>query len=134
MWGVNCNFDPMVYRHCSPFSTLSFIGGPFQCFLKGNRCRYDESLPLKEDYDMVLQQLNLERIVFRVNSYHYACKQSEQAGGCATYRNRAREAQQFDLLRNKWGGVIKADKSNKTKTGVPACSKRKSESELFLLE
>lgn len=115
-WGLNCNFDPMAYRHCAPFSTTSYIGGPFQCFLKGNRCKYDETLPLKEDYDMTLQQLNLERVVLRVNSYHYICKQSEQAGGCATYRNRAREAQQFDLLRNKWGGVIKRDKSNKGKT------------------
>lgn len=113
-WGLNCNNDNMAYRHCLPFSTTAYIGGPFQCFLKGNRCKYDERLPLKEDYDMTLQQLNLERVVLRVNSYHYVCKQSVQAGGCATYRNRLREAQQFEALRKKWGGdIIKRDKSNK---------------------
>ena len=105
-WGVNCNSDPMAYRHNTPFSTRSYIGGPFQCFLMGNRCWYDENLPLKEDYDMTLQQLNMERVVLRVNAYHYLCKQSEQKGGCATYRNRQREEDQLEALRRKWGGRL----------------------------
>lgn len=105
-WGVNCNCDPMAYRHNTPFSTRSYIGGPFQCFIKGNRCYYDEKLPLKEDYDMTLQQLNMERVVLRVNAYHYLCKQSEQKGGCAAYRNRQREEEQLDALRRKWGGQL----------------------------
>lgn len=116
-WGVNCNADAMAYRHYTPFSTTSYIGGPFQCFLKGNRCRYDEELPLKEDYDMTLQQLNLERVVLRVNSYFYICKQSVQAGGCATYRNRDREEQQLRRLQEKWGSdIVKIDTSNKGMT------------------
>jgi uncharacterized ParB-like nuclease family protein len=117
-WGVNCNGDYMAYRHNTPFSTTSYIGGPFQCFLKGNRCWYDEKLPLKEDYDMTLQQLNVERVVLRVNAYHYVCKQSEQAGGCAAYRNRQREEEQLYALQRKWGGgIIKIDQSNKGKSG-----------------
>lgn len=117
-WGVNCNGDYMAYRHNTPFSTTSYIGGPFQCFLKGNRCWYDEKLPLKEDYDMTLQQLNMERVVLRVNAYHYVCKQSEQAGGCATYRNRQREEEQLYALQRKWGSaIVKIDQSNKGKSG-----------------
>jgi hypothetical protein len=73
--------------------------------LKGNKCRYDENLPLKEDYDMTLQQLNLERVVLRVNAYHYICKQSENVGGCAAYRNRDREEAQLKALQAKWGGA-----------------------------
>lgn len=116
-WGVNCNCDPMAYRHNTPFSTRSYIGGPFQCFLKGNRCYYDENLPLKEDYDMTLQQLNMERVVLRVNAYHYLCKQSEQKGGCAAYRNRQREEEQLEALRRKWGGaIVKVDTTNKGKS------------------
>lgn len=113
-WGVNCNTDPMAFRHASPFSTVSYIGGPFQCFMKGNRCFYDEALPLKEDYDMTLQQLNLERVVLRVNAYHYICKQSVNEGGCASYRNREREKQQIEALRQKWGSdIVKLDTTNK---------------------
>lgn len=115
-WGVNVNKDSMAFRHTTPFSTISYIGGPFQCFLKGNRCKYDEKLPLKEDYDMTLQQLNKERVVLRVNAYHYICKQSENVGGCATYRNREREHQQLLALKAKWGGLVRIDTTNKGQT------------------
>lgn len=116
-WGVNCNFDPMGYRHNTPFSTRTYIGGPFQCFLKGNRCWYDEQFYLKQDFDMTLQQLNLERVILRVNSYHYICNQSTNKGGCASYRNRDREKEIFDRLRRKWGGaIIREDFPNKGRT------------------
>lgn len=113
-WGVNCNADAMSYKPDVPFNTNAYIGGPFQCFLKGNQCWYDENLPLKEDYDMTLQQLNEERVALRVNMYHYVCKQSVNPGGCATYRNRDREQQQFEALQRKWGTkIVKRDRSNK---------------------
>ena len=47
LWGVNITPDTMAYRYTSPFSTRAIILGPFGCFLKGNRCWYDERLPLK---------------------------------------------------------------------------------------
>lgn len=116
-WGGNCNLDALSYRAYSPFSTSGYIGGPFQVFLKGGECRYDERLPLKEDYDMTLQQCNKYRGCLRVNFLVYDVKQSEQAGGCATYRNIAREKQQFDLLQHKWGGkIVREDNSNKGHT------------------
>ena len=123
-WGVNVNPDPQCYRDCSPFSTVSYVGGPFQVFLSGGECRYDERLPLKEDYDMTLQQLNRYRVVLRVNKFFYRVKQSEQAGGCAAYRNLVEERQQLEFLRKKWGTRIvrydTVDRNHKTtkKRGV----------------
>ena len=105
-WGVNVNMDPQSYRECNPFSTLSFIGAPFGCFLRGNVCRYDERLSLKEDYDMTLQQLNRYRVVLRVNKFYYIVKQSKQAGGCSAYRNLEEERRQLEILRKKWGTQI----------------------------
>jgi hypothetical protein len=111
-WGINVNQDKQVYREYTPFSTTSYIGGPFQCFLKGNDCEYDENLPLKEDYDMTLQQLNKHRKVLRVNKFFYDVKQSEQAGGCATYRNMDREKQQLQALQKKWGTkIVRVDRN-----------------------
>ena len=106
MWGVSVNADKQTYREYQPFSTLSFLGGPFGCFLRGNECRYDESLPLKEDYDMTLQQLSRYRVNLRLNKFFYDCLQSQQAGGCATYRNLDNEAEQFRRLQEKWGSEI----------------------------
>lgn len=116
-WGINCNSDSLSYRQTTPFSTVSYIGGPFQAFLKGNKLRYDERLPLKEDYDMTLQNCNKYRGCLRLNKYHYNCKQSKQKGGCATYRNFEREKEQFKLLQKKWGSdIVKEDSSNKGRT------------------
>jgi len=109
-WGIMCNKDALSYRQTTPFCTVSYIGSPFSVFLHGNDLRYDERLPLKEDYDMTLQQCNKYRGCLRVNKYHYDCKQSEQAGGCATYRNYEREKSQLEMLQKKWGKqIVKID-------------------------
>lgn len=108
----NVNSDAMAYRHYSPFSTTSYIGGPFQAFLN-NPIRYDERLPLKEDYDITLQHCNKYRGALRVNAWHYIVRQSEQQGGCANFRNYIREKEQFELLRRKWGAqIVREDKQN----------------------
>lgn len=115
MWGVNLNSDPQCYREYTPFSTTSVVLGPFSCYLKGNECRYDEELPLKEDYDMSLLNLNKYRGILRVNKYHYVCEQSTNAGGCATYRNINKEKQQLEALQKKWGSkIVKADSSDRS--------------------
>lgn len=114
MWGVNINSDTMSFRHYTPFSTNSVVLGVFGCFLKGMECRYDEALPLKEDYDLFIQNCNKYRGVLRLNGYHYNCRQSEQKGGCAMYRNMEREKEQFEMLQKKWGSdIVKLDTSNK---------------------
>ena len=79
--------------------------------LKWGGCRYDEALPLKEDYDMFIQQCNVNRKVLRVNKFFYSCKQSINAGGCASVRNSEKELQQLEALKSKWGGrIVKYDK------------------------
>lgn len=116
-WGANCNLDAMAYKTYTPFSFSAYIGGPFQAFLVGNECYYDETLPLKEDYDMTLQQCNRYRGCLRLNFLTYDVKQSEQKGGCAMYRTMKKEKEQFELLVKKWGTkIVREDKSNKGKT------------------
>lgn len=105
LWGVNCTYEPRAFVAYTPFSTVQFVGGPFSAHLR-NPLRYDERLPLKEDYDLTLQHCNKYRGALRFNMYHYLCKQSENAGGCAQMRNMARERQQFDALQRKWGDKI----------------------------
>lgn len=114
-WGINVSDDKQCYREYSPFSTTAYVGGPFQCFLKGNDCYYDERLPLKEDYDMTLQQLNKHRVVLRCNKFYYRVKQAENVGGCATYRNLEREMSQLRLLQKKWGSrIVKIDENKRS--------------------
>tara|TARA_R100000084_G_C4641201_1_gene143951 strand:- start:638 stop:1177 length:540 start_codon:yes stop_codon:yes gene_type:complete len=108
-WGINLLQDKGAYREYTPFSLKNVVLGPFGGFLNAD-CRYDEALPLKEDYDMSLQMLNKHRRVLRINYAHYVCKQHTNLGGCASYRTISREREQFNLLQAKWGpSIIRRD-------------------------
>lgn len=116
LWGVNLNKDPLSYKHGTPINTKAIILGPFSCHLKGSEIRYDERIPLKEDYDLAIQHLNTYRGILRMNKFHYDCKQSVQAGGCASIRNYKREEEQLKLLQKKWGkDIVRIDKGSKKK-------------------
>ena len=105
MWGINCLPDKGVYREYTPFSLNNYLGGPFQAFLNMD-LRYDEKLPLKEDYDLTLQVMNKYRKALRINYLHYVVKQHTNPGGCASYRTMNKEKEQFRLLQAKWGAKI----------------------------
>jgi len=109
-----CIPDKRTNREGTPFNTTAYIGGPFQVILKDNILRYDEDLPLKEDYDFTLQNMHKYNGCLRVNFLCYDVKQAEQSGGCATYRNNDREKQQFIALQKKWGNkIIREDTKSK---------------------
>ena len=109
LWGLNIVGDKGSYREYTPFNTNGMILGPFNGHLKHN-LRYDETIPLKEDYDLSLQMLNKFRKTLRLNMYHYNSEQNTIVGGCASYRNTVTEMEQFELLRKKWGNkIVKRD-------------------------
>lgn len=113
-WGVNINKDKQVYREYSPFSLTSYIASPFGVHI-ASPIRYDERLPLKEDYDLTLQHLLKYRKVLRINKYFYSVKQHSQVGGCASYRSISEELSQIKLLQKKWGkNIIKIDTSERS--------------------
>ena len=112
-WGMNMLSDKGAYREYTPFAFKSCILGPFQAF-NNLDLRYDEKLPLKEDYDLSLQVLNKYRKTLRFNAYHYIVKQHTNTGGCADYRTIQYEKDQMAALVRKWGSkIVKQDFSSK---------------------
>lgn len=113
MFGCNTTWQYVSYAANVPFSTHAFIGGPFQGFIP-NPLRYDESLNLKEDYDMVCQQIARYHGVLRYNMMYYSCDQgckgNAQQGGCTVDRNTAEEERQMGALIAKWGSWVKRPK------------------------
>jgi hypothetical protein len=119
MWGMNLLADKGAYREYTPLSFSLPVLGPFCAHLE-NPLRYDERLPLKEDYDMALQVLNKFRIMLRFNMYHYICDQHGKPGGCATYRTIQAEKDQLELLQKKWGrSIVRID------SGASAVNRKK---------
>ena len=122
LWGFNINTDKRLYRELVPFSTVAAVLAAC-VHLRESEIRYDERLPLKEDYDLYLQHLNKYRVVLRLDFAYYDMKQSEQEGGCAMYRNLEREKKQFMLLRKKWGSrIVRLDDAS---TQMPRKNKKR---------
>ena len=121
LWGMNLLVDKAAYREHTPFAFRSVVLAPCHGHID-NKCRYDETLTLKEDYDMSLQVLNRYRRTLRFNAYMYACDHFNTEGGCASYRTMARERSMFKRFQQKWGSdIVRVDRmggqgnlSNKT--------------------
>lgn len=105
IWGINCQTDPRFYQQHRPFAFSNVVLGPFLA-IRDFSLRFDEALPLKEDYDFFLQHMRKFRKVFRFNGYAYECNHQTWEGGCAEVRNPELEREQFALLQKKWGSEL----------------------------
>lgn len=105
LWGINVQSDPKFYKETSPFSMLSPVLGPFQGFVD---CplRYDEDIPLKEDYDLSLQVLQKYHKILRFNMYYYLVNHFDKPGGVVSYRTKQREIENLERLVQKWGKKV----------------------------
>lgn len=113
LWGLNCIPSNRAYRHGTPFSFENIVLGPFSVHLT-DAFRYDEDIPLKEDYDLFLQHIEKERRVLRLNFAGYENGASDgKPGGCSFQRNVTQEKRQFEMLRIKWGGAIVTEDRHK---------------------
>lgn len=115
LWGVNILGDKGSYREYSPFSLTNTVSGSFMGFLN-NELRFDERIPLKEDYDFCLQNFNEYRKVLRFNHTHLIKKDHGNKGGCADYRTVKKEKEQMAIFQKKWGSkIVKVDAVNQGK-------------------
>lgn len=105
LWGINCMVDKGSYREYTPFSCKSFMSAAFHGHLDPE-LRYDEKIPLKEDYDFCIQNLREYRATLRFNMVSMVKRDHGNAGGCAVYRTIEREKEQLALLQKKWGSRI----------------------------
>ena len=113
LWGINIIRDKGAYREYTPLSFNNYISGSFMGFLN-NDIRFDESLPLKEDYDYSIMTANKYRKLLRINYAFMVKKDHANIGGCADTRTIEVEQEQMKLFINKWGNrIVRIDESKK---------------------
>lgn len=105
-WGTNLICDKQAYLEYMPFSFKALVVGPVCVHVGRCELRRDESIPLKEDYDFFIQNMERYRRVLRVNKWHYENKRVNFPGGCTLYRSLEDEREQFAMLQKKWGRDI----------------------------
>jgi len=115
LWGLNIIGDKGSYREYTPFSLTNTISGSFMGFIN-NDLIFDERIPLKEDYDYCIQNINRYRKLLRLNYAYMSKRDHGNKGGCADYRTISREIQQLELLQKKWGKrIVKNDTTQRGK-------------------
>lgn len=107
LWGINCQNDPMFYHIIRPFSFQNVVLGTFSAITKRNKFRYDENLPLKEDYDFFIQNILKNKKVLRFNMFHYDADHQKMSGGCQDYRTKDKELLNAKMLKEKYGKLVK---------------------------
>lgn len=106
LWGINQNADPLVHYTYRPFSLLAPILGPFNGHILPTKCRFDETINLKEDYDYFLQNIMYYRKCLRFNKYHYVHDHGSLAGGVVSMRTMQKEEDAVMGMRRKWGDKV----------------------------
>lgn len=117
LWGLSVQHDKKFYRDYCPFSfSVPALGPVMGIINKDSSLRFDENIPLKEDYDFCLQVLNRYRKLLRNNKFHYVCDHITNAGGCTAQRTRKAEIRNMQGLIRKWGAGI-VDSNRLTQDG-----------------
>lgn len=111
--------DVRRYEGAMPFRLFSSIKIGIYGMVIGDGYRFDERFLLKQDVDCALDTALKYKHFFVENRYSFAFKETmKNVGGCAEYRNNAKEQEMISLLRAKWGNdafiVSRTDKGDMT--------------------
>ena len=96
------------YGGQQPFAFTGFVNGCAMGFLKGHGLSFDERIVAKNDYDICCANAFRNRILFK--DCRFAWSQRETftgAGGQACHRNSVTEQRDVQILREKYGDVIR---------------------------
>ena len=75
--------------------------------------RFDENLPMKEDYDFTLQHIKAHNGIMRYNQMTIEAKHYKNTGGIFLQRNKQREIAAVEYLMQKWQGWVKRNPKKK---------------------
>jgi len=92
-------WKPLLFRS---YCTASFMG-----ILNDGRTRFDESFPVKEDYELGLRCIKEDGGLIAARYVHWTNSHWTDQGGCATYRTQEMELRAISRLRKMYPGMIR---------------------------
>lgn len=118
MVGIPPTDNDFFARNYANFN--SFLVGSLM-LIRVSDLRFDPNLPLKEDYDFTLQNIEKFGNVVRLNKYIFHFTHYKNNGGCVNYRDEERENQVIAYLQKKWGSLIRRHhtRSNEVTLRIP---------------
>jgi len=106
LWGVSP--VPNAFYMSNKLNNKGFVIGSFYGVIN-NKLRYDEELPLKEDYDFTLKNIIEYKKIVRFDAYTVKARHYDNAGGCVDIRkaNPELEEECFFKLLSRYPNLVR---------------------------
>jgi len=107
IWGVATDGATRAIWPFHPFRWRSYVTASCMGIINDGRTYFDESYPLKEDYELCARCIVEDGGVVCAQYLYWVNLHWETAGGCHDYRTQAMEADCIKRLRRAYPGLIR---------------------------
>lgn len=107
IWGVATDGALRSDYPWRPFLFKSYVTASFMGILNDGRTRFDESFPVKEDYELCLRCLRDDGGIVAARYLYWSNSHWTDAGGCASYRTQLMELRAIKKLKDMYPGLIR---------------------------
>jgi hypothetical protein len=116
LFGFATQPKPNERNTLKPFSIRKWVSAQGIGIID-RRLKFDPNLKLKEDLDISLMNLQLNRIVWTDNRWCFYSEHWNNRGGLSMVRTADREMEAFEYIQDKWGhGIASKNEAQKTDT------------------
>jgi len=107
IWGVDTNGALWSVRPYRPFIWQTYVTASCMGIRNETGIRFDETFPVKEDYEMTLRCIREDGGVVGARYLFWVNEHWRKAGGCTSYRTQKMEADAITRLMEMYPGLIR---------------------------
>ena len=107
IWGVSTDGALRSVYPYRPFMFHSYVTASCMGIVNDGRTRFDESFPVKEDYELCLRCIDRDGGIVAARFCYWVNDHWTKDGGCKSYRTQAMEEEAIKRLIEKYGRYIR---------------------------
>jgi hypothetical protein len=107
VWGVATDGATRAIYPYRPFIFHTYVTASCMGILNDGKTRFDESFPVKEDYELCLRCLREDGAILGVRYLYWVNDHWKTEGGCRDYRTQEMEREAIQRLIRRFPGMIR---------------------------
>jgi TET-associated glycosyltransferase-like protein len=107
LWGLQTDGALRAVYPFKPFLFRSYVTGSCMGVVNSSGIRFDESFPVKEDYELCLRCIREDGGILAARYIFWSTNHWTDKGGCRDYRTQSMEMEAVDQLMERYPGFIR---------------------------
>ena len=107
IWGISTQSAPRTVYPFKPFLFRSYVTASCMGILNHTNIRFDETFPVKEDYEMCLRCIKEDGSILACRYLYWQNQHWSTQGGCRDYRTQSVELDAINRLKKMYPGMIR---------------------------